>query len=145
MKPFIRDLRLALLVGAISFIVCWASNSLLFSNTKNHDDADEWIKEQLDITPAQRQKLVSVEQEYAKRREALQATIRVANSELAEAILADGRYSKRVAAANAKIHEAQGELKKVTLEHFFEMQPALTEEQRNKMNRIAADVLYHNH
>jgi Spy/CpxP family protein refolding chaperone len=145
MKPIARDLRLVAIVALVSFAVCWGSNHWIFSHPIHDKDADEWLEEQLDLTPQQNKALEEVERKYEARRQQLHSTIHAASIELAEAILADGKYSKRVAAANAKIHAAQGELKQATLEHFFDMQPMLTETQRIKMNRIAADALYHNH
>lgn len=145
MKPIARDLRLVAIVALVSFAVCWASNHWIFAHPVHDKDPDEWIEEQLDLTPEQDKALEEIERKYEARRQELHALIHAANIELAEAILADGRYSKRVAAANAKIHTAQGELKQETLEHLFDMQPVLTEQQRIKINRLAADALYHNH
>lgn len=145
MKINVRDFRCAAMVAALSFAVCWASNNWVFDDTASARDPDYWMEKQLDLTRQQKEALREVEQRFQERRQELRATIQAANAELAEAILADGRYSERVAAANAKIHAAQGELKKATLEHFFEMQPMLDDAQRAKMNRIAADALYHNH
>ncbi len=145
MKPIARDLRLVAIVALVSFAVCWGSNRFVFNHGEHETDADQWIEEQLDLTPEQNKGLEEVERKYEARRLELHNAIHAANIELAEAILADGKYSKRVAAANAKIHAAQGELKQATLEHFFDMQPVLTEPQRAKINRLAVDALYHNH
>jgi Spy/CpxP family protein refolding chaperone len=101
------------------------------------------LHEQLEITSDQDTKLKNVEQRFSQRKTVLETTIRESNAELGKAITEDKRYSDRVRAAVDKIHKAQGSLQKATLEHFFEMQKALTPVQTLKLNQMAADALIH--
>ena len=145
MKPKYRELRLILLVALTAFAVCGLSNRLFFSPTVvGEEDADKWLEVQLKLDDAQRAKLAEVEARYELRKAELGAKIRTANAGLAKAIMEDKTYSPRVKAAEVEIHNSQGELKRATLEHFFEMQPHLTPQQRETLIRLAANALYHN-
>lgn len=144
MKPKYRELRLILLVALTAFAVCTLSNRMFFSPAAAPEDPDKWLELQLKLDDEQRAKLAEVEARYDLRKAELGAKIRTANAALAKAIMEDKAYSPRVKAAEVAIHDAQGELKRATLEHFFEMQPHLTPKQRETLIRLAANALYHN-
>jgi Spy/CpxP family protein refolding chaperone len=144
MKPKYRELRLILLVALTAFAICTISNRFMLSHEKHPQDPDQWLEDQLKLTAAQQTKLAEVESRYDQRKSDLAVKIRAANADLAKAIMEDKRYSERVKKAEAAIHAAQGELKRATLEHFFEMQPHLTPEQRETLNALAVNALYHN-
>ncbi len=139
-------LRLVLLLAAVAVVAvasCLATNRLLHGRIigTRPAEAHEWIHRELNISAAQDQALTAVEERYAQRRRELTEAIRAANMELARAIVEDRGYSPRVTAAVEKIHRAQGELQKATLEHVFEMRPALSPEQYDKLLRSTAAAL----
>lgn len=140
MKRYRRELTLLAVAAATAFAVCWANNHYFRAAPQ---DEHRLLHEQLGITPEQDRRIGAIEQRFAGRKMQLEGTIREANAELGQAILADKQYSARVQAAVDTIHHAQGELQKATLEHLFEMQTALTPEQSEKLNRMAADALIH--
>lgn len=105
-------------------------------------DAHDWIHEQLVITEDQEKALEISEKKFIENKKHYIEVIRLANKELAEAILEDKEYSLRVKNAVEKIQETQGELQKATLEHLFEMKAALTEEQYQKLLNLTANALY---
>ena len=140
MKRYAKELKLLGLVAVVAFVVCWLITPLVHRATMP-EDAHTQLHKELHITADQHAKLEAIEQRFAERKTPLDATISEANAELAQAIMTDKRYSDRVKAAVDKIHHAQGELQKASLEHLFEMQTALTPEQSEKLNRMAADAL----
>jgi nickel and cobalt resistance protein CnrR len=144
MKPSTRELRLIVIVALTAFTVCALSNRFLLPHAPHIADPDQWLEDQLKLTDKQQQQLADVESRYEARKDELAGKIRTANAELATAILEDKRYTKRVEQAQASIHTLQGELQRATLEHFFEMQPHLTPEQRETLNAMAVNALYHN-
>jgi Spy/CpxP family protein refolding chaperone len=144
MKPKYRELKLIAIIAITAFAVCSLGNRFLLTNAPRTSDPDKWLEEQLKLTDTQVQKLAGLEARYDQRKIEITAKIRTANAELAAAILDDKRYSNRVEKAQAAIHSAQGELQRATLEHFFEMQPHLTPEQRETLNAVAVNALYNN-
>lgn len=144
MKSKYRELRLILLVALTAFAVCGLSNRFFFSPSVIPGDADKWLEVQLKLDNTQRARLAEIEARYNLRKAELGAKIRTANAALAKAIMEDKTYSPRVKAAEIAIHNSQGELKRATLEHFFELQPHLTPEQRETLIRLAANALYQN-
>ena len=140
-------LRLVLQLAAVAAVAvgsCLATNHFLHGRGASPGraaESHEWIHRELNISTAQDQALTAVEDRYAQRRRELTTVIRQANQELARVIVEDRGYSPRVTAAIEKIHHAQGELQKATLEHVFEMHPALTPEQYDKLLRATAAAL----
>jgi Spy/CpxP family protein refolding chaperone len=100
-----------------------------------------WIHNQLSLSDKQERELEPIEAKFAQRRDKLVASIREANQELAEALLADKGDSERVKAAVQKIHRAQGELQQAVLEHVFDMRPVLTPEQYDRLIQLTAHAL----
>ncbi len=86
--------------------------------------------------------MAPLEQRYDEQKRHGSELIRLANMELAQAILTDKTDSPRVRAAIAKIHEAQGELQNATVQHVFEMRAVLQPEQYEKLLNLTADALY---
>jgi len=145
MKPKYRELKLIAIIAITAFVVCSLGNRFLLANApRASGDPDKWLEEQLKLSDVQVQKLAGIEARYDQQKLEITAKIRTANAELAAAILEDKRYSKRVEKAQAAIHSAQGELQRATLEHFFELQPHLTPEQRETLNAVAVNALYNN-
>ena len=138
-------IRLVLLLAAVAVVAvasCWLSGRYFQHRSgAQAEESHQWIHRELNISSAQDATLAPVEDRYAKRRRELAEAIRLANRELAQAILKDREYSPRATAAIEKIHHAQGELQKATLAHVFEMRPALTPEQYDKLLRSTAAAL----
>lgn len=142
MNNAFRLVLLLVAAAAVAVISCWLAGryfqrGLFIRPVESH----EWIHRELNISAVQDKALAPVEERYAKRRRELAEAIRSANVELGRAVLEDREYSQRATAAVEKIHQAQGELQKATLEHVFEMRPALTAEQYDKLLRATAEAL----
>jgi Spy/CpxP family protein refolding chaperone len=142
MKSNLKQAKLLFTVAIIAFAACWTSNYFIHAKPMAMD-AHDFLHKELNISDDQDRQLKDVEQRFADRKIVLEGTIREANAELGKAIVEDKHYSDRVKAAVNRIHAAQGELQKATLEHFFDMQQALTQEQAAKLNHMAADALIH--
>lgn len=109
---------------------------------QSYDDAHTWIHKHLALTPEQEQRLAPIEQRYDEQKKNYGELIRLANMELAQAILTDKDDSPRVKDAVEKIHEAQGQLQKATLAHVFEMKSVLNEQQYDKLLDLTANALF---
>ena len=141
MKRVLPVLALLLAVAVVASIACVLTARWTGAAHRGHADAHHWVHTQLALTADQEKQLVPIEQRYDEQRRHFTELIRVANMELAQALLADEGDSPRVKAAIARIHEAQGQLQDATLRHVFEMKPVLTPEQYSKLLDLTANAL----
>ncbi len=139
MKRVLQIVGLLLAVALVAGVACWFTARWA---EQRPADAHHWIHSQLGLSAEQEKQLEPIEQRYDEQRRHFTEVIRIANTELAQALLADGGDSPRVKAAIAKIHEAQGQLQEATLRHVFEMKPVLRPEQYDKVLNLTANALY---
>jgi len=136
---------LILLAGVILLAACAAVlSTMAYSRWQKpaYQNAHDWIHTQIGLTAEQEKALEPIEKRYRDRRRDLEQGLTLANRELGEAMLADGRDSARVEMAMEKIHTDMGELQKVTIGHVFEMKEALSEEQYEKLLNLTVNALY---
>ena len=131
-------------VAVVASIACLLTARWTRHQHVSHTEAHHWIHTQLGLTAEQEKQLVTVEQRYDEQRRHFAELIRVANLELAQALLADEGESPQVKAAIAKIHDAQGQLQDATLRHVFEMKPVLSPEQYSKLLNLTSNALLQN-
>ncbi len=144
MKRIAPALLLFLAVLIVASVACWLSvRHFARHSGANHGEAHQWFHTQLGITLEQEKGLAPIEQRYAEERKHSTEMLRIANGELAQAILEDRQDSPRVSAAVMKIHEAMAGLQHATLQHIFEMKSVLTPEQYDKLLKLSAVALQH--
>ena len=146
-KRYINAIILILIILVVGFVALYVGQRFIsgHDNKAGHGyDMHHLLHEELHITDEQDQKLAEIEQDFRHHRQLLEEEMRVANRELADAIKENNAYSAEVQQAVDKIHKAMGALQKTTLEHLFEMQPILDEEQNKKLKRLITDALYEN-
>lgn len=135
-----------ILLGIVVLVAAGAACVSIMLYSKWHkpaqQNAHDWIHTQLNISAEQDLALVHIEERYRSERHNLEQQLTLANRELAEAVLADGRDSERVNAAIEKIHLHMGALQKLTIGHVFEMRDVLTPEQYKKLLNLTANALY---
>ena len=143
MKSTLRIFALLLAVAGVAFLACWVTGRYMQHHHATHEatEAHAWIHTQLSITAEQEKALEPIEQRFEEKKKHYSELMRIANKELAQAIVEDRADSPRVTAAVERIHHAMGELQKVTLQHIFEMKPVLTPEQYEKLLRLTAEAL----
>jgi Spy/CpxP family protein refolding chaperone len=143
MRRVLPMLGLLLAVVAVAAGACFLTMRLTQDRASmSHADAHLWIHTQLGLSDDQEKQLAPIEQRYDEQKKHFGELIRLANMELAQALLSDKDDSPRVKAAIAKIHQAQGELQDATLRHVFEMKPILRAEQYDKLLNLTANALY---
>lgn len=118
----------------------WASTAWLM---KQHEapSLHSIVHDQLDLTADQETRLEAIEARFASRRGALEADVRAANRELADAIAVSEGDSPQVQAAVDHFHAAMGDLQKATIAHVFEMRSVLTPEQAQVFDRQVVGAL----
>jgi Spy/CpxP family protein refolding chaperone len=142
MKPAIRVIALLVAVCAVACIASWVTAHYVDRHARHEAvETHAWIHTQLDITAEQDKALEPIEQRFDEKKKHYAELIRIANKELAQAILEDRADSPRVTAAVGRIHQAMGELQNATLQHIFEMKPVLTPQQYDKLLQLTAEAL----
>ena len=101
----------------------------------------EIVHQKLDLNAEQDVRLDQIEARFAERREKLEAEVRAANRELADAIAASKGDSPEVHAAVDHFHDAMGALQKATIAHVFEMRSVLTPAQARVFDKEIAGAL----
>lgn len=99
------------------------------------------LHRQLDLTPAQRQQLATLEAAYAARRKVLEAEERSANRKLAAALLAEHRYGPQAAQAITRFSAAMTALQVATVQHVMAMRSVLTPRQAQTYDQAVAKAL----
>ena len=99
------------------------------------------LHRQLDLTPAQRQQLATLEAAYAARRKVLEAEERSANRKLAAALLAEHRYGPQAARAITRFSAAMTALQVATVQHVMAMRSVLTPRQAQTYDHAVAKAL----
>ncbi|MGM3372008.1 periplasmic heavy metal sensor, partial [Escherichia coli] len=77
------------------------------------------------LDDSEKQILQAKEQLFATRRGEIEARLRIANRQLADAIAADPKWNPQVERASREVERAAGDLQRITLEHVFEMREGL--------------------
>lgn len=146
-KRYINALSLIIIVLLVAFGSMYASHHYMYVS---HDfmghsgDTHNYLHSKLGITKEQDIQLQEIEANYQKNKLRLEEIIRLANMELAEAIKKSPSFSPEVQQAVDKIHQAMGELQKASLEHLFQMQTILSQQQNEKLKNLMTDALYDN-
>lgn len=119
----------------------WIGARLLTPDSAGGQSLHAMVHEQLELTSEQDRLLHDVETSFAERRKTLDADMRAANAELAEAIRTSETAGPEVAAAVQHFHTAMGALQTETIEHVFAMRKVLTPEQRARFDDRIAQAL----
>lgn len=105
------------------------------------DTMHRWLHDKLDLSATQRDDLHQIELKYADEERRLRQQFDEANRALARIIREEGSYTPRVGAAVETVHARMGELQKLSIAHLFEMRAHLSDEQNEKLLRLAEMAL----
>ncbi|MBI5942521.1 MAG: periplasmic heavy metal sensor [Caulobacterales bacterium] len=130
MKPGPRNLLITLVLAVIAAGGgAWLCAYYVISHRAGGPSLHEMVHRDLDLTSEQAGELDAIEAKYAVERKALEADVRAANRELADAIREGHEDSPKVEAAIDHLHMAMGALQKATIAHVFDMRAVLTPRQ----------------
>lgn len=122
-----RNVLITVVLAALAAVAgAWLCSSVLLRRGAPEMSLHQVVHRKLDLTTEQNRRMQAIETRYSARRAALEADIRRANAELAQAIQADHGDSARVQAAVDRSHAAMGALQKETIAHVFQMRAVLT-------------------
>ena len=140
-KAWVRLLLFVLLPAAVAAVTFYVCNHFLHQSTAGTVNYHHWIHSELGLSVQQKSDLDAIEAKFARRRDELVASIREANRELAEALLADKSDSDRVKGTVQKIHCVHGELQQTVLEQVFDMRAVLTPKQYDLVIELTAQAV----
>lgn len=136
-----RYLLVALVAFAVALAASWLGRNLFVPRHGEGGELHVLMHETLKLDPAQKQSIETLEADFAGQRMALDARLRAANAELAQAIESEHQYGPKVADAVDDSHMAMGELQKATLRHVFAMRAVLRPEQAAQFDAAVAKAL----
>ena len=139
LKSFVLMTLVAVVAGAAG---AWGCASLMLRK-QDTPGLHAIIHEELKLDPAQSARIRDIETRFSSQRNTLEAEVRSANRELAEAIAASQGNSPAVQAAVDHFHLAMGNLQKATIAHVFEMREVMTPEQAETFDARVVDTLLH--
>lgn len=141
MRNLGRYLLVAIIAATVAIGASWAARGLMAADDPAGSELHRFVQEQLDLDLAQEAKVEALEAQFATRRTELEAKLRAANGELAQAMASEHQYGPRVAAAVDHAHMAMGDLQKATLEHVFAMRALMRPDQAVRFDRAVGKAL----
>jgi Spy/CpxP family protein refolding chaperone len=118
--------------GGAQYVVSWMHHATPFH---------QMVHEKLHLTADQDRRIAGLERDYAVRRRALEAEMRAANADLAQAIQQGHAYTPAVQQAVDRSHQAMSELQTQTILHVLAMRQVLTPEQAARFDDTVAKAL----
>ncbi|CAN5209441.1 Spy/CpxP family protein refolding chaperone [Caulobacter sp. FWC2] len=125
-RSIILTLVLSTLAAAIG---AWGGGQYVVRRMHHATPLHQLVHEKLNLTPDQERRIDGLERDYAARRKVLEAEMRAANAELAQAIQEQHSYTPKVQAAIDRFHMAMGALQKESIQHVIAMRAVLTPQQ----------------
>jgi Spy/CpxP family protein refolding chaperone len=125
-----RSMVLTLILSAIGAALGgWGGVEYVIHRSHGPTPLHELGHEKLHLTANQESQIAVFERDHSARRLALEAEMRAANAELAQAFQEQHAYTPKVQAAIDRFHHAMGESQKETIEHVLAMRSVLTPQQ----------------
>jgi Spy/CpxP family protein refolding chaperone len=137
-RAFLAMLLVTVLAAAAAG---WAGVRYGLSQADEGQDLDVAIHRDLQLTPEQDQQIHRLETEFAAVRTGLQAKMRAANRELAEAITERHSYDDQARQAVERLHAAMSALQERTIQHVLAIRALLTPAQARHFDEKVSKAL----
>lgn len=136
-----RYLLVALVAFAAALAAVLVGRLWLEPEPRVESEVHALLHQTLTLDATQERRIHALEAAFAKRREALEAEMRVDNQRLAAAIAAEHGYGPKVAEAVDRSHHVMGQLQKETLQHIFAMRGVLRPDQAGQFDAAIVKAL----
>ena len=136
-----RYLLVALVAFAAALAAAWLARELGGPHHPQGGELHALMHDRLDLDRSQTAQVAALERAFAQKRKGLDAQLRQANAQLAEAIANEHQYGPKVAEAVDRSHVAMGELQKATLSHVFAMRAVLRADQTAQFDAAVGEAL----
>lgn len=125
-----RSLLLTIVLSVVAASAgAWGGARYVVSRMHHTASLHQTVHEKLHLTADQEQRISGLERDFAVRRHALEADMRAANADLAQAIQQGHAYTPAVQQAIDRSHHAMSELQTQSILHVLAMRQVLTAEQ----------------
>ncbi|MDB5459467.1 MAG: protein of unknown function, Spy-related, partial [Caulobacteraceae bacterium] len=123
----VRAILLTLVLAAVAGAAgVWGGARYVQTHLRHAPALHDILHERLHLTPDQQRRIEGLERDHAARRQVLEAEMRAANAELAQAYQEVHGYTPKAQAAIDRFHHAMDALQKETLLHVIAMRSVLT-------------------
>jgi hypothetical protein len=142
LPPRFRWFSFATIFGALAgIVVALAVVTIRHSAEHQETDLHERLHEAVPLDANETQVLAEREKAFQQRRAEIEAQLRAANGQLADAIARNPAWSPEVEQATQQVERAAAELQRATLVHVFEMREGLKPEHRPAYDRVLIESL----
>lgn len=137
-----RSMALTLILSVLVAILgVWAGAQYVMHRMQRPTPLHELVHEKLGLTADQERRIAGMERDHEARRQALEAEMRAANAQLAQAFQQSHAYTPQVQEAIDRFHRAMGELQKETIVHTLAMRAVLTPDQAARFDETVVRSL----
>lgn len=137
-----RSMALTLILSVLVAILgVWGGAQYVMHRMQRSTPLHELVHEKLGLTADQERRIAGMERDHEARRQALEAEMRAANAQLAQAFQQNHAYTPQVQAAIDRFHRAMGELQKETIVHTLAMRAVLTPDQTARFDETVVRSL----
>jgi Spy/CpxP family protein refolding chaperone len=137
-----RGLLLTIVLSVLAAAAgAWGGAQYVVGRMHHATPFHQMVHEKLNLTADQDRRIAGLERDYAVRRRALEAEMRAANADLAQAIQQAHAYSPAVQHAIDRSHQAMSELQKQTILHVLAMRQVLTPDQAARFDDTVVKAL----
>lgn len=137
-----RSMALTLILSVLVAILgVWGGAQYVMHRMQRPTPLHELVHEKLGLTADQERRIAGMERVHEARRQALEAEMRAANAQLAQAFQQSHAYTPQVQEAIDRFHRAMGELQKETIVHTLAMRAVLTPDQAAKFDETVVRSL----
>ncbi len=119
----------------------WAGVNYGLRRESAPQQLDQLLHSGLHLSPAQDEKLATLERDFAAKRVAFEAQMRLANRDIASAITVRHHYDEEAQAAVDRLQRAMIGLQQATVQHVIAMRAVLTTDQVGQFDRTVDQVL----
>lgn len=137
-----RSMALTLVLSGLAAVVgVWGGAQYVMHRMQQPTPLHEVVHGKLRLSADQERRIAGMERDHAARRQALEAEMRAANAQLAQAFQQNHAYTPEVQAAIDRFHRAMGELQKETIVHTLAMRSVLTPDQAIRFDETVVKSL----
>jgi Spy/CpxP family protein refolding chaperone len=137
-----RSIVLTLVLSAVAATIgVWGGVRYVESRAHPRPGLHEMLHERLHLTPDQQRRIEGLEQDHVARRKAMEAEMRAANAELAQAYRESHAFSPKAQAAIDRLHRAMGAMQRETMIHVVAMRAVLTPDQAAQFDDMVVGSL----
>jgi Spy/CpxP family protein refolding chaperone len=127
---WLRGLILTLVLSITGAAIgAWGGTAYVLKRTHHPPSLHELIHDELRLTSTQKTQIDGMERAHSARRQVLEAEMRAANVELAQAFEEQHAFTPKVQLAIEHFHMAMGTLQKETMVHVLAMRAVLNPQQ----------------